>query len=193
MKRLALFGLVLLSGCVVQSFHPFYRDDAKVPLPQVRGEWDVVAAGTDTNIAYKPWVFTENDELVTYDDKNVSSTLRVTFFKVGRQLFCDFAAGEMEEGRLNPYWILHVRAVHTVAKVQLEKDRLSLVPMNFNWFKKSLAAKQVDLPHLKGKTEDEFLVTATPDQWAKFLSEYAADTNAFPQSAAYVLRKRATP
>jgi len=193
MKRLALFGLVLLGGCVVQSFHPFYSNNAKVELPQAIGEWNLVAAGNDTNVACKPWVFTTSYELLTYGEKDVPGKLQATFFKVGGQLFCDFEAGEAEEGKLNAYWILHVRPVHTVAKVQLEKQQLTLVPMSFDWFKKALASKQIDLPHLKGKKDDDFLVTATPDQWAKFLQKYGADTNAFPQSTAYVLRKRSAP
>ncbi len=190
MKRFAVLSLLLLGGCVVQSFHPFYREQAKVNPPEVTGEWNLVAAGSDTNVACKPWVFSADNELTTYDENNLPAKLKATFFKIGNQLFCDFEPGEVEEGKLNAYWILHVRPVHTVAKVQLDKQQLTLIPLNFDWFKKSLAANQIDLPCLKGHKEHDFLLTASPEQWAGFLEKYAANTNAFPQNTAYVLRKR---
>ncbi len=193
MKRLVWFALMLLGGCVVQSFHPFYRDNAKVDLPEVIGEWNVIAAGNDSNVAYKPWVFGDDYKLLTYDDKNQSGKLQATFFKVGDQLFCDFEAGEVEEGTINVYWTFHVRQAHTVCKAQLANRQLTLTPLGYEWFKKSLASKEITLQHLKGKNDDNFLVTATPEQWAKFLEKYSANTNAFPQSTAYVLRKRSAP
>lgn len=192
MKRLVCLGFALLSGCVVQSFHPFYREDAKVELPQVIGEWNLIAAGSDTNVACKPWVFTKDYELLTYDEKNLPGKLQATFFKVGTQLLCDFEAGEAEEGKLNPYWIFHVRPVHTVCKVQLEERQLTLTPLNFDWFKMALDAKLIDLPLLKARKGDHFLLTATPDQWANFLEKYGADTNAFYKNTAYILRKTPT-
>ncbi len=189
MKQFALVGLVLLGGCVVQSFHPFYRDAAKVELPQVPGEWNLIAAGNDTNVTCKPWVFTADYGLLTYDEKDVPSKLQATFFKVDNQLFCDFQASDADQAKINAYWIFHVRPVHTVCKAQLDSRQLTLIPLNFDWFKKALVSKQVDLPHLKGKNDDDFLVTATPDQWALFLEKYGADTNAFPRDSAYILKK----
>lgn len=190
MKAFASVALVLLSGCVVQSFHPFYQEQAKTPLPELVGEWTLAAAGSDKAPSVPPWVFTENGELITYDEKGVAGKLRATFFKVGEQLFCDFEAGDTEEGRLNPYWILHVRPVHTVAKVQRTAQQLTLVPLNYEWFKKAVAGGEVNLPHLKRDKDDVLLVTAPPEQWARFLGRYGADTNAFPPNTAYVLRRR---
>jgi hypothetical protein len=190
MKRLTLIALVLLGGCVVQSFHPFYNTNAKVELPQAVGEWNLVAAGSDTNVTSKPWVFSKSYELTTYDEKNVPGKLQATFFKAGQHLFCDFEAGDIEDGKLNPYWILHVRPTHTVAKVHLDSRQFTLTPLSFDWFKKALVAGQLDLPHIKSSKSQDFLVTATPDQWAKFLDKYGANTNAFPPATAYVLKKR---
>jgi len=190
MKRFAMFGLLLLGGCVVQSFHPFYEENAKVALPQLAGEWDLIADGTNTKPACTPWVFTDEGELITRDDKNLPGKLRASFFKVGGQLFCDLEAGDLEEGRVNVYWMLHVRPVHTVCKAQLTDRELTLVPLHFNWFKKALVSREIELPHLTARGNDVFLVTATTDQWRKFLQQHAADTNAFPQNTAYLLRKR---
>jgi hypothetical protein len=192
MKRFVLFGTLLLGGCVVQSFYPCYQDNAKVELREVIGSWNVIAAGEDTNIAYKAWVFSDDYKLLTYDDKNQPGKLQATFFKVGNQLFCDFEAGDVEEGTINGFWLFHVRQAHTVAKVKLADGQLTLLPLSFEWFKKSIAAKEMELPYLKGKNEDSFFVTATPEQWATFLAKHASDADAFPQKTAYVLRKRSS-
>ena len=189
MKRLFLLGLVLLGGCVVQSFQPFYGDAYKADAPEVFGQWKVASIGADSNVAYKAWVFTEDYKLLTHDDKGPSGHLQTTFFKIGTQLFCDAEIVDIPEGKFNAFWMLHIRGTHTLCKADVAKDKLTFTPLSFDWFKKALAAKEVDLPHVRTNKEDDFLMTATGDQWAKFLRKYAADTNAFPEANAFVLRK----
>jgi hypothetical protein len=39
MKTTFALMTVLLSACLVRSFHPFYTEDAKIELPAINGEW----------------------------------------------------------------------------------------------------------------------------------------------------------
>ena len=188
--------MVALGGCVVQSFYPFYTDEAKVSLPQIAGAWQPIDQDSPTNSLERPWIFTARDdgqyELLTYD-KKTPGKLKATFFKVGSNLFCDFCAGDVEDGTINGYWAFHVRPVHSVARVQTNSDRLAFVPLSFDWVQRAVQSNQVSLAHLPGKEKDDLLFTARPPEWARFLADHAANTNAFNPANTFAFRRSKSP
>lgn len=190
-----------LTGCFVQSIHPFYTDAARVKMPEVLGEWDLVAAtGEDLSTnGVKPWVFSEGDEnrysILVHDKENAAAQIKAVFFKAGEQVFCDFTAGALpDEMKLNTYWVFNVRAVHTVYRADLGGDELKLIPLDFQWVTKAIENKELDLPHIKEEGNDKAipLFTATPAEWGTFLKAHGASTNAFPEKNAFVLKRRAS-
>ena len=196
-KRILALGLVLLGGCVVQSFYPFYTDEAKVSLPSIAGSWQPIDKDSPANTAERPWVFTTRAdgqyEFLTYD-KDKPGKLKATFFKVGTNLFCDFSPADVlpEDAKINGYWAFHVRPVHSVARVETNSDRLTFVPLSFDWVRAAVQSNQVTLAHLQGKEKDDLLFTARPQEWSKFLADHAANTNAFKPDSAYAFRRSKT-
>ena len=195
---IVLAGLAL-SGCFVQSIHPFYTDAAKISLPQVAGEWDFISARGDdmTKHKVKPWVFSENDgpsyEVGSYNKNNAPGNLKAVFFKVGDQIFCDWLAGELPDlAPINEFWTMNVRPVHTVTKVSLTNDVLTFVGLDADWMLEALEKKEVTLPCIKEQQADDGLplFTASPQEWNDFLKKNGGNTNAFPVKLSYVFKKR---
>jgi len=190
MKRALPVLLIFLSGCLVQSFYPFYTDKSKVALPQLEGEWDTVIAFGEkqhtTNVP--PWQITA-DQIVAYDPGMQPSRIHATFFKLGDQLFCDSIAAD----RTDPtpwYWAWHTRGVHTVTKVETNRDLLTFKPLDIDWLTDRVASGKVSLAHLaRGEDDNWLLFTAKPVEWERFLAVYASDTNAFPTNRFYILKR----
>ena len=133
-----------------------------------------------------------NCELAAFDKQNIGATFTVMFFKLGDHTFVDVLPGNTgDETTLNSYWRWTVHPTHTVCKVELKDDTLTLRPLDYDWLKKSLEKGKLSLPHL-GKLDDFVLFTASPRQWEVFLSRQATNPKAFVEEHAYVL-KRKTP
>jgi hypothetical protein len=179
------FSLVLLScalllaGCVVQSLHPFCTEKSVLATAPVLGEWQ----SSDPKV--KPW---------TFDDHGTPGQIALVWFKLGTNIFCDSVAGDPpDDARINGYWLVHARAVHTVCKVEVKGDTATFFPLNYEWFSKAAERKEVEIPALKQK-DTLPLYTATPLEWEQFLTKHASNTNAFSDKVAIVLKRvPATP
>ncbi len=195
MKRALLVSLLFLAGCVVQSVGPFCTDNSMVYVREVIGEWTLQKDfGDDVSTnAIRAWVFSgdaaTNCTLKAFDKQNVGATFAVRFFKLGKNMFVDVLPGEPgDETKMNSYWTWTVRAVHTVCKVELNGDALALKPLDYDWLKKNLEKHKLSLPHMNDP-DGVVLFTASPRQWEAFLSKHAADTGAFVEEHAYVLKR----
>ena len=193
MKRALPIVLVILAGCIVQSFHPFCTDKSKTSLPQLNGDWDLVKAwGENPKQASGPWRI-HDDKIKTIDEKGLAATIDVTFFKVGDRLFCDSIAGDLgDDVKVSWYWAWHARPVHTVSKVETSDGTLVFKPLDLDWLTNAVAKGQVTLPLLKRAGDDNWpLFTTSSADWEKFLAKYGGDTNAFPTNHVYVLKRHA--
>lgn len=196
MRKYALFCLLgillaaLLTGCVVQSFYPFYTDKSKVDMPQLAGEWDLIKSSGDdvSNKNIRPWVLSTNEILAT-SENNATGQIQTVYFKVGTQVYCDSMAGD--PGEVNEYWYFHHRPVHTVSQVDIKDDVVTFRLLDYEWFKKALDSKEVSLPFLTPAEKDSVpLITASPEQWQAFLKKHGNTKDAFPDSKVFVLKKR---
>ena len=190
MKRALPIVLIILTGCLVQSYHPFYQEKSKVTLPQLDGEWDAIVTWGDKPDAnpsnLPPWRIA-GDSVFTPE----SAKIHVTFFKVGGQLFCDSMAGSLDDSnKVSWYWAWHARPVHTVTKIETNGDLLTFKPLDLEWLTNRIAAGRFSLPSLT-RTEDKDwpLFTAKAADWEKLLKKYANNTEAFPTNHIYVLKR----
>jgi hypothetical protein len=190
MKRALPVLLIFLSGCLVQSFHPFYTDKSKVALPQLNGQWDLVTAwGEDASTNVLPWQISDN-EIVAYDPNSQPSKVQAVFFKLGKTLFCDTTAGNIGDTKIPWYWAWHVFPVHTVTKVETNANSLIFTPLDLDWLTNRVATGRVSLPHLD--EEKSLLFTAKAADWEKFLTKYANNMDAFPTNHIYALKRHVT-
>ena len=193
-KRLrgTIGGLLALTGCV-QSFQPFYTEQAKSHVPVLVGEWDAlkaldkVAAGE-----MKPWICREvtnaTYEVTAYETNNVAASLILVTFTAAGQLFGDVAPGDPGEPA-NRFWNTSVTPVHTLWRLRMSNDVVSLSALSSDWLEKAITAKEVVLPYVEVSGENHRLYTATSVQWQAFLARHGTNEAAFNDDAAYVFRK----
>jgi hypothetical protein len=184
----ALAVVVTAAGCIVQSFYPFCREESKVPVPELTGEWQLLTNfGDDVAAKGITWTF-ETDKIVTRDEKANVATIDVAYFKAGKDLFCDSMAGDA--GKASWYWIWHVRPVHTVSKVELKDDVVKFRPLDLTWLTNAVARGESKLASVDNPKDSWPLYVCSTADWEKFLAKYGADTNAFPDMHIYVLKKQ---
>jgi hypothetical protein len=196
MKRIVLLAAVLLAGCVVQSYYPFCTEKSVTDLKPLLGQWTLKSNFGDDVSEKKldPWVFNAKGTLEVVDPEGASAEMGVKLFKLGDSLFLDvMPKNPSDESKVNQYWMFTVRQSHTVCKVILEENRLTLLPLDFVWLKDELPKLAPALPMLGKPTPggDLPLFTASPEQWETFLRAYGGNTNAFPKKFAVILTKPA--
>lgn len=181
---------LLLSGCIVQSIQPFYTEESVIELPSIVGKWRLVTVeGKGTEKGEQPWDFTRN-EIETYDG-NISSRISVTYFKVSGVVFADITVAPLrgDEGP-NVWWTVHVMPVHSLWRVDLSGDSLALTPINHSWVRNLLEKKKTTLSHARSDDKDfRTLLTGSSKELTTFLSENAANPQAFLRTESYVFER----
>lgn len=194
MKRICALSLVLLlSGCLVQSLQPFYTDESKVKVPELKGEWKLVTDwGRDVSgTEIKPWVLGE-DQVTTYNESNETAQIQMVYFKMGETLYCDSGAGDPgKTAKINEYWVWHFVSAHTLWKVELKEDVVRFLPMDLDWMKDAMQNGRILVPpHFDRDDKQEWPVfSATPGEWQDFLKSHGADPGVFSTNNVYVLKK----
>ncbi|MCZ6690179.1 MAG: hypothetical protein O7H41_11285 [Planctomycetota bacterium] len=191
LKLAVVVAVMLLSGCVIQSLHPFFTKEAVIPLPEkLKGKWDVFDPD-DKSIAKKPWEFQEDGDVITYDDKGRRGKLEATFFKVGDQLYVDATVGGAVEKNQSMWRAITILPIHVVCKVEISKEKVLLRPLDFKWMKKALKKEKAKLSKedVKVEGDDHFVLTASSEEWMKFLEETGDE--AFHKEFTIVLKRPA--
>jgi hypothetical protein len=193
MKKLIYLGLavfvVLLNGCLIYSVNCFYTDDLKVEAPgQILGDWKLLVSYGE-NVEKKnitPWLFSK-EQIISYDTKNKCSDFAVTFFKINNVLLADVVP---KSSLNNDYWNCCVVPMHILVKVVLKKDKLELIPLNVEWFKKSGNTKVKDLPYAGYEGKDDIRIyNVSSAKWVKFLKANISNKNLFWDKNKFVLTK----
>jgi hypothetical protein len=188
MKRILIVCLQFVAamsfcGCVVQSLHPFFTEEAVIKSPVENGEWVMLDKDGKPEAA-KPWVF-EDDEILTYDEDGGSGVVKVVYFKIEDTVFMDAIADEPSEGT-SDWWAMHVTPVHTVCRVVVTNKSVMLTPIDYDWIEKAEKSKALTVPFIKRHEPDSLLFTASSKQWMKFLREHRNSKDLFSET--YVVR-----
>lgn len=185
---IAVFGSLLpllLSGCYVQSLHPFYLAETQIEFPEIAGPWQPVDETTKEPEG-TPWTFEKNTIITFHDD--VASEIEVHYFEVEGRVFADWTAGDLDdEAPPNPYWVTHVVPTHSVFRVRHTEQALVLTPLDIDWLDKALKAGDLSLSHVV-VDDDRRIFTVSPEIWTRFLIEYGDDPEAFNPDKAYHFR-----
>jgi hypothetical protein len=201
-----LLGMVVcVSGCIVPSVHPFYTEKDVVFDPALVGSWEE-QPGQGEQAAGKPppvWTFSKHAEAAA--EKPVSYDLKITerdrwvafsvhLIKLEKTQFLDFypqeaspelfggtSGSDSEEGDDEPecvgFYLLHFMPAHSVARVCLSGDELSVASLNDNWVATQAREKTLNLPH---EREDSLILTASPEELRSFLVAQGSNDKAFP-------------
>ncbi len=135
------------------------------------------------------WKFTEKS-IETYDEENIYSKLDVVYFKVGDNHFIDLTAGE-PKFETNFYWGAGLTLVHSLCKIEIDKDTLTITPLDIEWFTDKIKNKQLNISYVKAIHEDSnYIFTSTPKEWVAFLIKYGNDPDLFNEEYRFVFKKK---
>lgn len=79
----------------------------------------------------------------------------------------------------------HLLRLHSLARVRLEGDALTLAPLDPEWVARALADGRLDLAHLPPGADGAALLTASTDALVAFLEAHGDDSEAFPEIGAF--------
>jgi len=176
-----VMAMFCFCGCIVQSLHPYYTAEAVIEAPVKKGAWTMIKKSGKPAMP-KPWVF-ENDKITIYDDHGACGIVNVVYFKVEETIFIDAIAGEPCKG-ICTWWAMHLTPVHTICRVEIQNDSLTLSPINYEWIEKKLKERPLSLPHLERKDEDFLVFTASAQEWMVFLKKHRNDSKLFSETHA---------
>jgi len=189
-----------------QSLQPFYTEEDVVLAPALVGLWQEQPRNGEQPDEGPPavWAFREienasGDGASSYELKITERDRWVTFtvhlFEVGQTRFLDLypedvspevfgkPAEPSEEGDAEDepecvlLYLFHLLRVHSVARVRLTGDDLTLSPLSDDFVAAQASEKTLLLPYAEGL--DSLVLTASPEQLRAFLLEHAAEDEAF--------------
>lgn len=154
------------------------------------------------------WRFKANGDkryqLVHIDNNGNAAAFDIHVVKLGKDLFMDFYPTSMpsedelkqEEGfgsllkdleKVNSLKAFHIYPVHNFAKLEIEQKQLKITMFNPDFLKKLLENQQIRIKH--EKTEEGFILTASPQELQKFAEKYAHVKEAFLDEPIVLNRK----
>jgi len=207
-----LLVVFIFNSCIVKSLHPFYTKKTISSNKQFLGEWKdnegavwKVKSLVKEILNEKPIDSLKKDDLKAYykyehayiverTKKNEEIFFLTMPFKVDGQLFLDFIPLDYENYATNRGLLeLHYVSVHSLVKY----DVLSNGDIKFRWLDEDkiqalFGKKKIKIKHEKiGLFDDNYLLTAKPEELQKFIKKYMAsdDTDKWKTSTEFTLTK----
>jgi hypothetical protein len=178
---LALF----VSGCIVYSFYPLYKEKDLFPNDLLLGTWiDDDSTIWYFNHSYNGDTIPQNLDRTNYfltmklKDEKIAGGQRfdVKVIKLEGHYFLDFYLKDYGKDEMTLF-DFHIIPVHTFAKVSIEKDSLNINWFDNEWLKKLLEQNKIRIHH--EDNGDIILLTAKPDELQKFVIKYVNSEEAF--------------
>jgi len=187
---IALLGLIL-SGCLVKSLHPFFREKDVIFKKELIGTWVDQKSGK--------WIISQakmkkkgsgtlgsntvdsllNYYTVTLTENGGVSSFTSHLFKLNNQLFVDFFPEEISVMDLTSF---HLVRTHSIAKIEVLGDSIELKWFNEIWLADLFKNNKIRISHeiISEEDKDEsFVLTASTDELQKFIIKYGNDPKAF--------------
>jgi len=172
---LALGLAVLAAGCV-PSFHPLYTEEDLVLDDRLVGLW-----GQDDD--EDKWIFERSEgkayRLIQIDDNGVGR-LDVHIVQLGEHRFLDTFPAE-SDGSQNVMAALHSLPVHTLWKLTVEEDAVSMAVMNPTWLKEGIEKGTLQVKHEMLRVADDsgVVLTASTAELQAFVLKHADEEDAW--------------
>jgi len=192
-KIIVLFSsmLVLLTGCLVVSIHPFYTDEDVIYKPELTGKWIDHDSGT--------WIITQHMEFggifkpdrpgnsyeIKFTDNKGTSEFIAHLFQLGKEMYLDFYPGNREKG--NDLENFHFVPSHSLARIEFKNGQIIIGWYNQEWLIGLFNKNKIRIAHertpydIDDKNQDhyEVVLTASTKDLQKFILKYGNDPNAF--------------
>ena len=176
--------LALLSGCVVKSIHPFYKEGDVVYDGSLLGTW---TDDDSTRWVISPYTFskgfmkgdsTDNSYLFElYEDTLDAQRFNVHLFRLDGRMYLDFKPlpGDSQDDFLH----MHMIPAHSLALAEKGQDgRWTIGWFNEEWLGKLFNENRVKISHEvveagAGEYGDQYILTASTGELQGFIRKYA--------------------
>lgn len=178
--------LATMSGCLVSSLHPFYKEKDKIYEESLEGSWidgDSCIWTIDPNIRSAGFMsgktYHDSSYVISFfeDEESAPSILRGTLFTLDGVNYVDFFPDPNEDHHTADLTAWHHVPVHTLARVQYCGDSIMLYWYGDEWLNELFEENRIRIKHeeVEAFDYDRHLLTADTDELQKFIKKYIND------------------
>ncbi len=208
-KNVVLFlalVLVLFQGCI-PSLYPLYTKDKLVTNKEIEGVWvetlgekkinlsensNVSGTLTVKNELNTVWDFKAYNDgsfrLIYVDSEGTPGVFDAHLVKLGDDYFFNFSPGdsskedeekypELKGKKFNDMEIFNYYPANTFAKVSMKENELTIALFDGGFLEDLLDRNLIRIKH--EKVDDQYILTAQPEELQKFIIKYADNEDAF--------------
>lgn len=189
MKRrfiyIVLMAMMAMTGCLVSSLHPFYKEKDIYFDPVMTGSWldgDSCLWVIEANMASTGIMSAQEEDnkyrITYYEEPDQAGIFVGTLFQINGIPYVDFYPDPDEDQCVTDLTSWHEFPTHTLARVQYSKDSILLYWFGEDWLNDLLEQNRIRIKH---ETVDistgysRHVLTASTDELQKFIRKYAND------------------
>lgn len=180
-KVLTILAMATLSGCLVSSLHPFFKQKDKFYDPDIVGYWIdgdsciwTIAPDKYINMISGRETQDGTYNITYYEDSESISELQGTLFQLNDINYVDFIPDPDGDNMNSDMASWHHIPVHTLARVRYNRDSILLY-----WFFDEMLSDLFKQNRIRIKHEtvesldyDRHVLTASTDELQKFIKKY---------------------
>jgi len=171
---LTILVFLLLSSCMVRSVHPWLKKENVIFEEDLLGGWvGINAAGKDTAMTFVRG--DGNTYEVQYSDPDAHGIFIALLGKFGNDYYLDFRPKERAPGADG----LLMFPAHSVARLDIVRDRLTVHQLNYGDFKAEAKLERLRDLRFAWDDEDELVITSTTDDLQRFLLGLSRDSKLY--------------
>ena len=175
--------LASLTGCLVSSLHPFFKEKDKFYDEEMAGTWidgDSCIWTIQRNTYFTQFMGTEkldNSYKITYfEEEDKPGSFVGTLFQLKGVNYVDFYPDSNEDHCVNDFLCWHHVPTHTLARVQYNSDSILLYWFAEEWLTELFEENRIRIKHETIEYADftRQLLTASTDELQKFIKKYVS-------------------
>lgn len=178
---LTILLLASMTGCLVSSLHPFYKEKDKYYDEAMVGTW---IDGDSCIWTIQPHSYSESFmgpekmdsayHITYYEEKDKAGLFIGTLFQLNGINYVDFYPDPNEEHCVTDFSCWHHIPTHTLARVQYNRDSILLYWFAEEWLTDLLEQNRIRIKHETIELPDytRHLLTASTDELQKFIKKY---------------------
>lgn len=176
-----MLAAMIMSSCLVNSLHPFYKESDIIFDEGLIGTWMdgdsaiwIIEANTSSEEFLGPEKKDNKYSIRYYQEEDAVSYLVGTLFELNGDRFVDFFPADEEhfDADMTGY---HFVPVHTLAQFAFDQDSLMFFWFGEEWINELFEEKKIRVDHETVNHPGDYsstLLTANTDDLQKFISKY---------------------
>lgn len=195
MKRLILFYILILSGCLtscVTSFYPLCDPHSAITNPDVEGKWQSTEGNVNIQLLsksrkYKEWTYNtikvnpKQTYVVNIARGTDTTVLLGRMIRLENNVFMDLTPIQRSAEHFETYVIGKV--------VEINNNKFSIAFANSAFIDQQMKAGRLRIAHASDTLFGSNIVTASTEELQRFVTKYANDERLFKTDDPFTLKR----